>query len=683
MLLGGENHKTLVVRIDSLDVFLDEHELRVLAHELNLAAQSVDVLVERLLVFARSIIVEIEHLEHGLEVFRRAVAAEALSLAANVGADAQVGALQFLAELAAVELSDTSVVDKLSGCLSHVGLVVLIDRGTALGERAHADFVSLIVGLLDDEADAVGAGVFGVVESLVLLGHLGGDGGEVLAEERLVLEVIDPRGGLGAHSLLVEFQGSLLAGDLHLAVGGEPEDEVLVGNPTLNHSVHLVEGDFRHKFVSVAVFLTDAGDNLVLEEVVGVFLSEADALSLVLLLGHLLVAAQEFLFLAVEFGLEEAVLIDAAHLGEEHLDSLIDFAVLGGALYCEGVARAAEEGLIAGAGLDEGRAGFLTYFVETVTQHAVDELADKAVAVVTHGALRSLVVFPEHSEAGAGGFLVGSDSDEGFFVLRDVEVGTRTRVLDGLAAREVLLHFGFHLVDVDVANDDDGLHVRTIPVFVETHDDVALEVADDFLLADGETQSILRAFQQDGEGGFLQTFAGAEAATPFLDDDATLVFNLLRGEEQLACPAVEDFETHLDHIGLVARQIDIIDGLVESRPGVDAAAKLDTVLLQLADHLVALVVLGTVEGHVLTEVGKTLLVLVLEHRTSVGHQTELHAVFGFLVGADVVGQPVVELTNLYLFVDGHLLGEVHLFLLAFLLCLSEQSGAAYQGEKHQ
>ena len=219
------------------------------------------------------------------------------------------------------------------------------------------------------------------------------------------------------------------------------------------------------------------------------------------------------------------------------------------------------------------------------------------------------------------------------------------------------------------------------PVVVEAGDDGALEVTDNFFETDGETVGIAGAFEHDRPSGFAEALLSAKTATPFFEDDATFVFDFILIEEEFRSPAVEDFETHFDEFGIVGGEFDVVDGLVEGGPSVDAAAEFDTVLLEGADHLIALVVLGTIEGHVLAEVGQTLLVVVFEDRASIGDQAELDTVFGLFVGADVVGHAVGQFTDFNFFVDGHLGGEVGL-LVAGLLSLGEIH-ATDEGEEHE
>ena len=81
-----------------------------------------------------------------------------------------------------------------SGEYLEVGNVLIaIERGAAEGVGADLDFVGLEFGLLHHEADTVGAHVLGVAEGAVAGGLDGGDFGDFLAEEGLVVEVVAPR----------------------------------------------------------------------------------------------------------------------------------------------------------------------------------------------------------------------------------------------------------------------------------------------------------------------------------------------------------------------------------------------------------------------------------------------------------------------------------------------------------
>ena len=91
------------------------------------------------------------------------------------------------------------------------------------------------------------------------------------------------------------------------------------------------------------------------------------------------------------------------------------------------------------------------------------------------------------------------------------------------------------------------------------------------------------------------------------------------------------------------------------------AAERHAGLLQFGDHGVVRVVFGSVEGHVLAEVGQTLLGVVLQNGTGVCDQPELDAPLRFLVDPQVIGQAVVHVHQPYIFVHRHLGLKVGLF----------------------
>ena len=164
----------------------------------------------------------------------------------------------------------------------------------------------------------------------------------------------------------------------------------------------------------------------------------------------------------------------------------------------------------------------------------------------------------------------------------------------------------------------------------------------------------------------------ADATAPLFVDDAALFLNFFLVEEDVAGPAVEDLEAHLDHLGVVGGHVDIVDSLVEGGVGVDVASELNTMLLQLVNHLVARIAFDTIESHVLAEVGEALLVVALHDGTGVGDQTELDHLLRLLVVAHIVGESVVELAVADFLVQGYLGSEVTLLL--FLVSAEAELG---------
>jgi hypothetical protein len=88
-------------------------------------------------------------------------------------------------------------------------------------------------------------------------------------------------------------------------------------------------------------------------------------------------------------------------------------------------------------------------------------------------------------------------------------------------------------------------------------------------------------------------------------------------------------------------------GLVDSRRRIDIASERSSDALEPVKQGLAGEILGSVEAHVLEEVGETVLVWSLLDGTDVGGEVELGAVGRFLIVHDVVSQPVVELSLAY------------------------------------
>ena len=85
---------------------------------------------------------------------------------------------------------------------------------------------------------------------------------------------------------------------------------------------------------------------------------------------------------------------------------------------------------------------------------------------------------------------------------------------------------------------------------------------------------------------------------------------------------------------------DVIYSLVLCSVGIDVASERNTVTLQCLDDSFVREVLGSLECHVLQEVGETVLVIVLQNCTDVLDDVETGPVFRFLIMSYIIGQPV-------------------------------------------
>ena len=138
-------------------------------------------------------------------------------------------------------------------------------------------------------------------------------------------------------------------------------------------------------------------------------------------------------------------------------------------------------------------------------------------------------------------------------------------------------------------------------------------------------------------------------------DHAALLVNLLVGEQQAVAPILEHEQARVE--GALAsggHVVDVIDGLGEVGVGIHIGTEVQTDPLDEVHNAVALAVevLTAVEGHVLQEVGQTVLVVLLLHGAHALGDVEVGTVLGIIVVTDVIGQAVVQLADTYGLVDG-------------------------------
>ncbi len=109
----------------------------------------------------------------------------------------------------------------------------------------------------------------------------------------------------------------------------------------------------------------------------------------------------------------------------------------------------------------------------------------------------------------------------------------------------------------------------------------------------------------------LNARLGSAPQAPFLDDYTSLLVDLVGLETHQVSPVLEDLESGGDRLGILGRHLEHINGLIEARVGVDRGSERHPDRFQVVDELLLLEVLGSVERHVLHEVSKTELRVVL------------------------------------------------------------------------
>ena len=169
------------------------------------------------------------------------------------------------------------------------------------------------------------------------------------------------------------------------------------------------------------------------------------------------------------------------------------------------------------------------------------------------------------------------------------------------------------------------------------------EIVDNLHRADRQTIAVLRLGIHGGKNLLEDTHAAHVACAPFLMDHAALLIDFLAVEQELVGPVVENEQAGVLHTyagGGNGR--DVVYGLVGAGICVEILTEFHTDRLKPGYELVAGEVLGSVEAHMLQEVGETALVVVLKNRSDLLGDEEVCLTFGGLVVADVVVEAVGE-----------------------------------------
>ena len=133
------------------------------------------------------------------------------------------------------------------------------------------------------------------------------------------------------------------------------------------------------------------------------------------------------------------------------------------------------------------------------------------------------------------------------------------------------------------------------------------------------------------------------AAAPFLDDDRTLLVDLDRIVGNEMGIIMQDKQAGVSYRRPYQRNVvEHILCLVESSRGVYIAAEGCADALEPFEETLAREILGSVEAHVLEEVGETVLVRSFLDGTHVGCEVEFGTVGRFVIVPDVIGEPVIQ-----------------------------------------
>ena len=229
-------------------------------------------------------------------------------------------------------------------------------------------------------------------------------------------------------------------------------------------------------------------------------------------------------------------------------------------------------------------------------------------------------------------------------------------VLDGLGERillcrnhsEELLDLGLCAVNVNVADNDYGLVSGVIPGVVEIDEAFGLEGLKMLLKADEGAVGILGSLAEIIGQGALHGPPGSVAPlTTFFDDDAALCIDFGGFVKHIVGIVPQDHEAAVhDALPLDGDVVEHVLGFLKSGGSVDVPAEFRTDGAEVIEDLLSGEILGSVEAHVLKEVGKTVLCRIFFlNCTYVGCKIEFCTLLGKGIVTDVIGKAVVKMSD--------------------------------------
>ena len=247
-----------------------------------------------------------------------------------------------------------------------------------------------------------------------------------------------------------------------------------------------------------------------------------------------------------------------------------------------------------------------------------------------------------HDGHGLLGVVVGNH--DGLLVVVHAVVDALGGILGHGDGREHLLYLCLGAVHVDVAHHDDGLQVGAVPLVVIVAQNLVGEVVHHRHQTDGHAVAGTTVGHQCGQLAVQYTHLCRIALAPLLVDDATLLVNLLLIQGEVATPVVQDQQDTV-HCGGAGSGyiIYIIYGLIDGSVGIQLLAELHADALQVAQQGIAGIVLGTVEAHVLQEVGQAALLLFLLNGAYLLCNVEIGLSGSLQVLADIIGKAIGQL----------------------------------------
>ena len=625
----------------------------------------------RLLILADVGELQVEQLQHRLHVLRcrRTAGHHVASTHAHTGSGNLSS--QSFREFLRRETAESAGADGIIQQLQVAIVLRSVERLTAgtLARKHHLVFLE--IGVLHEHSDTIREFQLGVAELLVLRFLLNLAGLGQLGNERFVLHIVHIGLQLLRASIADGGEQAFACGIgvAFLLIVERHDDHVRI---LLHHLEQLfgeavdgLEGNSGNQLIHRLIGILNRRHGLVGKEMTAALTIELRVGALLTVRIRLLERAQVVGLVAVVLGLCESELCHTASLLKHRLQSFAHHRhLLWHDIEVEGALRFREDVVAITASCIHKRAAFLLGdFRETAVEQRQRGTFHIVINKVRHVLLQRVgigIVFEHHLYTRRALLLVLVDDDNGFLRVGHGLSYDRCCILGVRDVGEEFLDHRFGVVYVDITHDDESLIGGMIPLLIVVAQLLRTEVIDNRHQTDGIAHTVFRIGIEGRQVAFQHTTAGRGAHAPLLMDDTTLLVDFLGFEQKARRPVAQDEQARVERRLTCCRHVvDVVDRLVDRGVSIQVGSELHTNGLQPRDELVALEVIRTVEGHVFQEVGESALALLLLNGTHLLCDVEVGAVLRPVVVTNVVGQPVVELSDAYGLIhrDGrHLLG---------------------------
>ena len=173
---------------------------------------------------------------------------------------------------------------------------------------------------------------------------------------------------------------------------------------------------------------------------------------------------------------------------------------------------------------------------------------------------------------------------------------------------------------IEVAHCDDRHQVGPVPALVVVPETLHRGRFDHLGQAYRVAVGVARGAEQLREQVVPEARGEPLAQPPLLQDDVAFQLHLVRVEADRVGPVAEDLERGLENLGIVGRNLQEVQGVVEPCPGIQVRAEGAADRLEVVNDLLLCEALGAVERHVLYEVRQPALVLFFEDGACPQHQ---------------------------------------------------------------